>query len=119
LIAEDNAINARLLSIMLQKLGHESRVAKTGHEVLESLRSGEVFDVILMDRHMPGMDGVEATKRIRAGDAGDDVVKIPVVAVTASALEGDREMCLEAGMNDFLAKPLRPSELEEVLTRLL
>ena len=119
LIAEDNAINARLLTIMLEKLGHESRVAKTGGEVLRLLRGGEVFDVVLMDRHMPEMDGVEATRKIRAGESGGEVAMIPVVAVTASALEEDRERCLEAGMNDFLTKPLRPSELEETLGRLL
>ena len=119
LIAEDNTINARLLTIVLQRLGHEVHVAKTGGEVLELLRGGEKFDLILMDRHMPEMDGVEATRKIRAGEAGDDVAAIPVIAVTASALEEDREACLEAGMNAFLAKPLRPTEVEQVLRDLL
>ena len=118
LIAEDNSINSRLLTIMLKKLGHASQVATTGTEVLALLRGDVKFDAVLMDRHMPEMDGVAAAELIRAGEAGEHVALIPIVAVTASALEEDRELCLASGMNDFLAKPLRPSALEEVLRKL-
>lgn len=115
LIAEDNVINARLLTIMLQRLGHDSRVVKSGYEVLSFLQGDESCDAIFMDRHMPEMDGVEATKKIRGGEAGEEFQQIPIVAVTASALEEDRKICEEVGMNGFLAKPLRPSELAQLL----
>ena len=118
LIAEDNDINARLLTVMLQRLGHDSRVVKSGHEVLCFLQGGERCDAIFMDRHMPEMDGVEATWKIRGGEAGEEFQEIPIVAVTASALEEDRKICEEVGMNGFLAKPLRPAELEQLMESL-
>ena len=118
LVAEDHKINARLLTMMLQKLGHSAVVVATGREALEKLRREVKFDAVLMDRHMQDMDGIEATRRIREGEAGEGVSEIPIVAVTASALNEDKELCFAAGMNDFLAKPLRPAELENVLRRL-
>ena len=119
LVAEDNQVNARLIVIMLDRLGYRPEVVSNGIEVIEKLRQDPEFAVVLMDRHMQDMDGIEATLRIRRGDAGQACKEVPIIAVTASTLTGDREECLGAGMNGFLAKPLRPSDLESQLSSIL
>ncbi len=115
LVAEDNKVNLKVALLMLQKLGYQADVAGDGIEVIEALRR-QHYDVILMDVQMPGIDGLEATRRIRAGAAGRDE-KVWIIAVTANAMEGDRDTCLAAGMNDYVTKPIDIIELEWALVR--
>lgn len=117
LVVEDNPINQAVLEAMLTKLGHSVGLAENGIQALEALAQGS-FDVILMDCQMPEMDGFEATRRIRRGEAGGHV-QIPIVAVTAHTLDGDRDKCLAAGMNDYLAKPVTSELLQEKLQQCL
>ena len=109
LLAEDNPVNQKLAQLMLAKLGHRAVVASNGEEAV-ALVAREAFDLVLMDMQMPVMDGIEATRRIRA--AG---VALPIVAMTANAMEADRQRCREAGMDGFLAKPVRAPELAAVI----
>lgn len=109
LVAEDNAVNQRLIERMLTRQGHSVRIVADGEQAVEAA-AAERFDIILMDVQMPKMDGLEATKKIRERDA-----VIPIVAVTANAMTGDREKCLAAGMNDYLSKPIQMAELARVL----
>jgi PAS domain S-box-containing protein len=105
LVVEDAPINQVVAVELLARLGHTAEVADDGGQALDVLRKGG-FDAVLMDCQMPGMDGYEATRRIRAGEAGDGNCAIPIIALTAHAMQGDRERCLQAGMNDYLAKPI-------------
>jgi signal transduction histidine kinase/CheY-like chemotaxis protein len=114
LVAEDNAVNQTIIDAMLRKLGHQITLVGTGGEALEALASAD-FDLVLMDCNMPEMDGIEATKRLRAGGVRDS--RIPVIALTANAMEGDRERCLAAGMDDFVAKPVTIAELRKAIER--
>ncbi|MCS7260096.1 MAG: response regulator, partial [Anaerolineae bacterium] len=113
LLAEDNEINRRLAVALLEKAGHQVTCARDGHEVLDKLRQA-AFDVILMDVQMPGMDGIEATAAIRAHPEWAD---IPIIAMTAHAMKGDRERLLEAGMDDYISKPVRRDALLAALER--
>jgi len=117
LIAEDHPINQKMMEILMQRAGAHFRLCNDGLEVMQALQSGENYDLILMDLHMPNMDGYEATRSIR--DLPGPVHDIPIIAVTADALAGDREKCLAAGMNDYLAKPVRLAELQHVIARTL
>ena len=114
LLAEDNPVNQKVATRMLSNLGLETQVAKNGLEALAALEQSQ-FDVVLMDIMMPELDGLEATKRIIAQHPPEKRPKI--IALTANAMRGDREACLKAGMDDYLAKPLRVDELTEVLER--
>jgi CheY-like chemotaxis protein/HPt (histidine-containing phosphotransfer) domain-containing protein len=116
LLAEDNAINQRLTVRLLEKRGHTVTVVQDGAEALAALRR-QTFDVVLMDIQMPHMDGLETTRAIRAREQ-DTMTHVPIVAMTAHAMQGDRERCLAAGMDGYVAKPLRPKELFEVIARL-
>jgi two-component system sensor histidine kinase/response regulator len=116
LLAEDNAINQRLTVRLLEKRGHTVTVVQDGTEALAALRQ-QTFDVVLMDIQMPHMDGLATTQAIRAYEQ-DTTTHVPIVAMTAHAMQGDRERCLAAGMDGYVAKPLRPTELFEVITRL-
>ena len=113
LLAEDNAVNQRLASRLLEKRGHSVVVAGDGREALEALERGS-FDLVFMDVQMPVMDGLEATAAIRKKE-GASGIHLPVVALTAHAMKGDREKCLAGGMDGYLAKPIRPQELDEIL----
>ena len=112
LVAEDNAVNMRLVSVMLDKLGYRADVAGSGIEAVEALHQRR-YDVILMDVQMPDMDGVEATRRIRAGTK--DSEQPYIIAVTANVLYEDRQSYLEAGMNAFLGKPYTMDALDSAL----
>jgi CheY-like chemotaxis protein/nitrogen-specific signal transduction histidine kinase len=113
LLAEDNAVNQRLAVRLLEKRGHRVVVAGNGREALEALEK-ESFDLVLMDVQMPEMDGLAATVAIREKENGTDT-HLPVVALTAHAMKGDRERCLTAGMDGYLSKPIRPPELDAIL----
>jgi signal transduction histidine kinase/DNA-binding response OmpR family regulator len=116
LLVEDNAVNQRLASRLLEKRGHFVVVAGNGREALAALEK-ERFDLVLMDLQMPVMDGFEATAAIRKKEGGG--IHVPVVALTAHAMKGDREKCLAGGMDGYLTKPIRPQELDELLENYL
>ncbi|QJD96449.1 response regulator [Mucilaginibacter robiniae] len=112
LIAEDNQINQKVITQLLGKLGYQTKVVENGQKAVEAI-AAKRYDLIFMDMQMPFMDGLEATAAIRQMD-----VKQPVIiALTANAMAGDREECLEAGMDDYLGKPVRPAELLSVLKK--
>ncbi len=113
LLAEDNLINQKVSCRFLERWGHSVVTVQTGSEALEAVR-GQTFDLILMDVQMPEMGGFEATRRIREFESPGGR-RTPIVAMTASAMAGDRERCLEAGMDGYLAKPIQPEELRRVL----
>jgi signal transduction histidine kinase/CheY-like chemotaxis protein len=113
LLAEDNAVNQLLAVRMLEKRGHRVIVVANGREALAALEK-EKFDLVLMDVQMPEMDGFEATAALREKEKTGRT-HVPVIALTAHAMKGDRERCLTAGMDGYLAKPIRPQDLDEVL----
>ncbi|HWQ20755.1 MAG TPA: response regulator [Methanotrichaceae archaeon] len=112
LLAEDNLVNQKVTIKMLKKIGHAADVAADGIEVLEALERRR-YDVIFMDVQMPEMDGLEAARQIRARWPAEDQPKI--IALTAYAIEGVREQCLEAGMDDYITKPLKINELANAI----
>lgn len=116
LAAEDNVVNQRLIVGMLEKLGHKVRLAFDGQEAIQQYEKG-TFDLILMDVQMPVLGGLEATQKIRLLEI-DSETHIPIVAMTANAMPGDRAKCIEAGMDDYLAKPLHLDELAAILNRI-
>jgi signal transduction histidine kinase/ActR/RegA family two-component response regulator len=114
LVAEDNRVNQRVVLGQLEHLGHRAVAVANGQEALTALEAID-YDVVLMDCFMPEMDGYEATERIRAQPRW---TALPIVAMTASAMAGDRERCFAAGMNEYIAKPFKVTELAAVLARL-
>lgn len=114
LLVEDNPVNQRVARRQLEKLGHEVFVEGSGEGALEALSVLE-FDLVLMDCRLPGIDGYEATAALRRLEG--TAASLPVIAMTANALAGDRERCLAAGMDDYLTKPFRVEDLEEILDR--
>jgi signal transduction histidine kinase/CheY-like chemotaxis protein len=119
LVAEDNEINALLARALLVKLGHRPTMAESGAAAIESFlaarAAGAPYDCVLMDLHMPGMDGLEATRRIRALEAEHNGARTPIVALTANVSAEDRDACLDAGMDGFLVKPLDRERLAAAL----
>ena len=113
LIAEDSEVNQVLALAMLDSLGHEAVVAADGEAALRALARG-TFDAVLMDVQMPVLSGLEATRQFREMEAGSGS-RLPIIAMTANAMQGDREACLEAGMDGYLAKPIRRQQLAEAL----
>jgi two-component system sensor histidine kinase/response regulator len=108
LLADDNPVNCRIAVLMLEKAGHQIDVVNGGAEAIEAVR-GKAYDLVLMDVQMPGVDGLEATRRIRAlplAQAG-----VPVIAITANAMQGDDQRCFDAGMNDYITKPIDRARL--------
>ena len=116
LIVEDNSVNQKLFQIMLKNLGISASTAENGLIALRTLQ-GEKFDLILMDCHMPEMDGFSACRAFRAYEKGIYVARTPVVAVTANAMKGERERCIASGMDDFLTKPVEKNDLQSMLLR--
>jgi CheY-like chemotaxis protein/HPt (histidine-containing phosphotransfer) domain-containing protein len=117
LLAEDDLVNQEVAKAILASLGLVVDVAVNGEEALK-LFEREAYDVVLMDGQMPVMDGYRATAAIRAREAGG-VKRLPIIALTANAMDGDRQQCLAAGMDDYLAKPYSKSQLRQVLSRWL
>jgi two-component system, sensor histidine kinase and response regulator len=119
LLAEDNLVNQRVALRILEKEGHRVVVANNGVEALKAL-DGQDFDAVLMDLQMPEMGGFEATAKIRErerGLPGASATHIPIIAMTAHAMAGDRERCLESGMDDYISKPVRASALIELVAK--
>ena len=114
LLVEDHPINQKLAINLLERWGHRVTLAENGLLATEALRSHR-FDIVLMDMMMPVMDGLEATRSIRAAEQGNAAPHTPIIAMTANAMQGDREACLAAGMDDYLAKPIQRLELEALL----
>ncbi len=118
LLAEDNKINQKVAKKMLEKMGHGVIIVNNGKEALEVFQNNE-FDLILMDGQMPVMDGLEATRAIREKEENSNIGRIPIIAVTANAMKGDREQFLAAGMDDYISKPIKGSMLEKVIERVM
>ena len=116
LVVEDHHVNRIVVMEMIKKLGISADVATDGDEAVAAVKDGD-YDLVLMDCQMPVMDGYEATKRIRAFDGPKG--KVPIVAVTANAMSDDRDQCVEAGMDDYITKPISRKSLQEVLERWL
>jgi protein-histidine pros-kinase len=122
LLAEDNPVNVKFALKVLERAGHRVVVAGNGREAVE-LWSSKPFDLILMDVQMPEMDGLEATRAIRAAEkergANDSARRTPIIAMTANAMAGDREICLDAGMDGYVTKPVKRESLFEELSRVM
>ncbi len=118
LLAEDNIVNQQVALGILKNLGLHGEVAADGAEVLKALQAN-TYDIILMDIQMPKMDGIQTTRAIREGRAGETAKAVHIIAMTAHAMQGDREMCMEAGMNDYISKPVEPLALADALNRWL
>jgi PAS domain S-box-containing protein len=115
LVAEDNAVNQKLIAGLLRRLGYAPQIVGNGLACMEALRRDN-YDLVLMDCQMPEMDGYEATMRIRRGEAGTQNRDLRIIALTAAAMVGDRERCMAAGMTDYLTKPLQAPEIIRVIT---
>jgi CheY-like chemotaxis protein len=113
---EDNLINQKVARSLVERMGYRAEVAANGRECIQKWEAGS-YDLILMDCQMPEMDGFEATRLIRAKEAGHR--RTPIVAVTANAMSADREKCLAAGMDAFLPKPIKIDSLADVLEQIL
>ena len=117
LLAEDNPINMLLIRELLRRRGHKITEVSNGNAAVQAMMEGR-FDLLLTDIHMPGMDGIEAARAIRAWEARSSAARTPIVALTADVLESGKHSCLEAGMDGFLTKPVDPSQLEEMFRTL-
>ena len=118
LLVEDNRVNMEITTEMLHQFGCEVTPAVNGHEALKAVKN-KAFDLIFMDCQMPEMDGFEAARHIVSLKAAGQIASVPIVALTANALKGDRERCLESGMDDYLSKPMRKVNLEAILLKWL
>jgi len=116
LVAEDNVINQRVATALLTKRGYTIDLAANGREAVDMYLRGE-YQAIFMDCQMPTLDGYDATAEIRRHEGADS--HIPIIAMTANTMTGDRERCLAAGMDDYIAKPVRPDALDQVIARTL
>jgi CheY-like chemotaxis protein len=116
LLAEDNLTNQKVASMMLRKLGCTIQIANNGEQALAALAEAP-FDIVLMDCQMPVMDGFEATRQIRNDRSGRFNPQITIIAMTANAMQGDRETCIAAGMNDYIPKPIAQANLLATLSQ--
>jgi signal transduction histidine kinase len=116
LVAEDDAINRAVCRGFLRTLGHQCTLVENGAQAVAALHREHAFDLVIMDWQMPELDGLEATRRVRQSEIGSSR-RVPILALTANALVGDRERCLDAGMDDFLSKPFQVQDLDALLER--
>jgi CheY-like chemotaxis protein len=117
LLAEDNPVNMLLTRELLRRRGHRVTEVTSGEAAVAAIEAGR-FDLMFTDIHMPGMDGIETARAIRAYEATHTVHRTPIVALTADVLETGRRACQDAGMDDFLTKPIDPSELDHMIQSL-
>jgi CheY-like chemotaxis protein len=113
LVVEDNTMHRKMAGKLLERFGHHASFANDGSEALDQIAGQQPFDVILMDRHMPVMDGLEATRKIRMLPGAEQAT--PIIAVTGAERQSEIDICLDAGMNDFVAKPIDPERLRTAL----
>ena len=118
LLVEDNPVNQKLAKVLLERRGYQVTIAENGQQALAAI-ARQPFEIVLMDMQMPVMGGVEATQRIRQRETEQGLPRLPIVAMTANAMQGDRETCLAAGMDDYLTKPIKAADLEAKLHLLL
>ena len=118
LVAEDNPVNQKLAQHLLERRGHTPILVGNGREAVETILRDQ-FDLVLMDLQMPEMDGFEATAAIRARERESGIPRVPIIALTAHAMQGDRQRCLDADMDGYVAKPIKPVELFEVIDRVI
>jgi CheY-like chemotaxis protein len=116
LVAEDDAINQVVTRGFPRTVGHTCTIVENGREVVDAVRGAHAYDLVIMDWQMPEVDGLEATRRIRRAESGSGR-RIPIVALTANALVGERERCRDAGMDDFLSAPFQLRDLDALLER--
>lgn len=116
LVAEDVEVNLRVITVFLERLGYQPDIAKSGHEALDYFKK-KPYDVILMDIHMPEMDGIEATREIMAYCTESDTPHPYVIALTANVVSGQKTAAEDAGMRDYLTKPLRSKSLSKALLK--
>src|SRR5262249_27663636 len=109
-------VNQKVATMLLKRLGYTADVVANGVEVLQMLETA-MYDIIFLDMHMPEMDGYEAARRICKRAAGEPAARPRIIAMTGDAMQGDRERCLEAGMDDYISKPVRIAELKAALER--
>jgi CheY-like chemotaxis protein len=119
LVVEDNPVNQIVAVAHLDFLGFRSELAENGLAALELIRSGRKFALLLMDCQMPVMDGFETTVAIREYEKSANLIRTPIVALTANAMPGDRESCLKAGMDDYITKPFKRASLAAILEKWL
>jgi CheY-like chemotaxis protein len=117
LVVEDNPVNQKVAQLHLKKLGYSSDLAANGAEAVAALCHTR-YDLVFMDQQMPQMDGLEATRTIRSSDKILNP-EVPIIAMTANALKGDKEKCIEAGMNDYLSKPINAEKLKQKIEKWL
>ncbi len=115
MVAEDNAVNQIVAKLLLKELGLVADVVKTGREAIEAVAANN-YALVLMDCQMPDIDGLEATRQIRSSEALTGR-HVPIVAITAQAMQGDREKCIAAGMDNYISKPVSLVQLKEILLK--
>jgi CheY-like chemotaxis protein len=118
LLVEDNVVNQKFALKLLEKAGYRADVVGNGNEAVKALET-DAYDLVLMDVQMPEMDGYEATGVIRDPQSKVQNHEVPIIAMTAHAMKGDRERCIEAGMDDYISKPIQVQKLAEVMERFL
>ncbi len=118
LLTEDNKINQKVALKILNKIGYQVDIANNGKEALDALRKTD-YDLVLMDCQMPELDGYAASKEIRSQTSGVKNINVPIIAMTAHAMKGDREKCIDAGMDDYLTKPVKPKNISKMLDKWL
>lgn len=116
LVVEDQIIEQKLLSLLAQKYGYEVQIVSSSEEALNEIEAGKLFSVILMDWKLPGIDGLDCTKRIRELERNRGY-HTPIVAITGRAMDGDKVKCLGAGMDDYMSKPFSAEEFRQMLNR--
>lgn len=120
LVVDDHPVNLRVIEIFLQKQGFQVEQARNGNEAVDAIAGAKIpFDLVIMDCHMPGMTGIEATEHIRRRETAAGGRRLPILALTASTLDTERAGCLAAGMDDFLTKPVNFPQLLVAIKRLI